>query len=161
MFLTHVCNCYAFHTARFEYMQQNGQNHPLLHLHAHYVRQKPSLSALANTDSSLDSTVETRNLCLTERYEDCIVYLLSRVHTCNSFSFFFFFFFFVLFIFIYLFILLLFFFFCFVCIRALRRFQQSFSHIATVSGCDQKLNAHFKSAALLKYHIPDIPRHLT
>ena len=32
----------------------------------------------------------------------------------------------------------------FVCfIRALRRFQQSFSHIATVSGCGKELNALF------------------
>ena len=33
------------------------------------------------------------------------------------------------------------FFVCFV--RALRRFQQSFSQIATVSSCDRELNAHF------------------
>ena len=32
-------------------------------------------------------------------------------------------------------------------IRALRRFQQSFSHIATVSGCGRELNVHFYSAA--------------
>ena len=36
-----------------------------------------------------------------------------------------------------------------------RRFQQSFSHITTVSGCDRELNAHFYSAASLKYHVPD------
>ena len=33
---------------------------------------------------------------------------------------------------------------CIVClIWAYRRFQQSFSHIATVSGCGRELNAHF------------------
>ena len=31
----------------------------------------------------------------------------------------------------------------------------SFSHIATVSGCGRELNAHFQSAASLKYHVPD------
>ena len=31
----------------------------------------------------------------------------------------------------------------------------SFSHIATMSGCGRELNAHFKSAASLKYHAPD------
>ena len=30
-----------------------------------------------------------------------------------------------------------------------------FSHIATVSGCGRELNAHFYSAASLKYHAPD------
>ena len=30
-----------------------------------------------------------------------------------------------------------------------------FSHITTVSGCDRALNAHFYSAASLKYHVPD------
>ena len=30
-----------------------------------------------------------------------------------------------------------------------------FSHITTVSGCDRELNAHFYSAASLKYHAPD------
>ena len=44
---------------------------------------------------------------------------------------------------------------CFVFIRALSRFQQYFSHIATVSGCGRELNAHFSSAASLKYHAPD------
>ena len=45
----------------------------------------------------------------------------------------------------------------FVClfVQVLRRFQQFFSHIATVSGCDRELNAHFYSAASLKYHAPD------
>ena len=44
----------------------------------------------------------------------------------------------------------------YVCIvRTLRRFQQFFSRIATVSGCGRKLNAHFKSGALLTYHTPD------
>ena len=36
----------------------------------------------------------------------------------------------------------------------LRRFQQFFSHIMTVSGCDRELNAHLDSAASLKYHAP-------
>ena len=40
-------------------------------------------------------------------------------------------------------------------VRVLRRFQQIFSHITTVSGCDRELNAHFYSAASLKYHAPD------
>ena len=35
------------------------------------------------------------------------------------------------------------------------RFQQFVSHITTVSGCDRELNAHFYSAASLKYHAPD------
>ena len=48
-----------------------------------------------------------------------------------------------------------FFFFFFFCIWALHCFQQSFSHIATISGCGRKLNAHFKSAALLNYYAPD------
>ena len=39
--------------------------------------------------------------------------------------------------------------------RFQRRFQQSFSYIATVSGCDRQLNAHFKSAASLTYHTSD------
>ena len=44
----------------------------------------------------------------------------------------------------------------FVCfIRALRHFQQSFSHIARVSGCGRELNAHIWRAALLKYHPTD------
>ena len=34
-------------------------------------------------------------------------------------------------------------------------FQQSFSHIATISGCGRELIAHFHSAASLKYHAPD------
>ena len=34
-------------------------------------------------------------------------------------------------------------------------FIQFFSHITTVSGCDRELNAHFCSAASLKYHVPD------
>ena len=42
-----------------------------------------------------------------------------------------------------------------VCIRVKRRFQQFFSHITTMSGCDRELNAHFYSAASLKYHVPD------
>ena len=33
--------------------------------------------------------------------------------------------------------------------------QQFFSHITTVSGCDQELNVHFYSAASLKYHDSD------
>ena len=40
-------------------------------------------------------------------------------------------------------------------VRVLRRFQQFFSHITTVSGCDTELNAHFYSVASLKYHAPD------
>ena len=35
------------------------------------------------------------------------------------------------------------------------RFHQVFSHITMVSGCDRELNAHFYSAASLKYHAPD------
>ena len=42
-----------------------------------------------------------------------------------------------------------------VCIRVKSRFQQFFSHITTVSGCDKELNAHFYGAASLKYHVPD------
>ena len=34
-------------------------------------------------------------------------------------------------------------------------FQQFFSHIMTVSGCDRELNAHFYSAASLTYHAPN------
>ena len=30
-----------------------------------------------------------------------------------------------------------------------------FNHITTMSGCDRELNAHFYSAASLKYHVPD------
>ena len=41
-------------------------------------------------------------------------------------------------------------------VRVLRRFQQFYSHITTVSGCDSELNAHFYSAASLKYHAPDV-----
>ena len=37
----------------------------------------------------------------------------------------------------------------------LRCFQQFFSHITKVSGCDRELNAHFYSAASLKYHAQD------
>ena len=33
-------------------------------------------------------------------------------------------------------------------------FQKSFSHITTVSECHRELNAHFQSAASLKYHAP-------
>ena len=33
--------------------------------------------------------------------------------------------------------------------------SKPFSHIATVSGCGKELNAHFSSAASLKYHAPD------
>ena len=40
-------------------------------------------------------------------------------------------------------------------VRILGRFQQFFSHITTVSGCDRELNAHFYSAASLKYHALD------
>ena len=40
-------------------------------------------------------------------------------------------------------------------VRVLRHFQQFFSHITMVSGCDRELNAHFYSAASLKYHAPD------
>ena len=40
-------------------------------------------------------------------------------------------------------------------VRVSCRFQQFFSHIMTVSGCDRELNAHFYSAASLKYHDPD------
>ena len=39
-------------------------------------------------------------------------------------------------------------------IRVKHRFQQFFSHIIMVSGCDGELNAHFCSAASLKYHVP-------
>ena len=42
-----------------------------------------------------------------------------------------------------------------VCIRVKRRFQQFFSHITSVSGCDRELSAHFYSASSLKYHVPD------
>ena len=34
-------------------------------------------------------------------------------------------------------------------------FQQFFSHITTVSGCDREFNAHFNSAASLKFHALD------
>ena len=34
-------------------------------------------------------------------------------------------------------------------------FNIFFSHITTVSGCDRELNAHFYSAASLKYNAPD------
>ena len=40
-------------------------------------------------------------------------------------------------------------------VRVLRRFQQYFSHITTVSACDRELSVHFYSAASLKYHAPD------
>ena len=40
-------------------------------------------------------------------------------------------------------------------VRVWCRFQQFFSHIMTVSGCNRELNAHFYSAASLKYHAPD------
>ena len=40
-------------------------------------------------------------------------------------------------------------------IRFKCRFQQFFSHITTVSGCDRELNAHFYSATSQKYHAPD------
>ena len=42
-----------------------------------------------------------------------------------------------------------------VCVFGFKQFQQFFSHITTVSGCDRELNAHFYSAASLKYHVPD------
>ena len=48
-----------------------------------------------------------------------------------------------------------FFFFFHYFIRVSYRFQQSFSHIATVSGCCRELIAHFSSAASLKYHTLD------
>ena len=40
-------------------------------------------------------------------------------------------------------------------VQVLRRFQQFFSRISTVSCCDRELNAHFYSAESLKYHAPD------
>ena len=39
--------------------------------------------------------------------------------------------------------------------QVLHHFQHFFSHITTVSGCVREFNAHFYSAASLKYHIPD------
>ena len=42
----------------------------------------------------------------------------------------------------------------FVC-SGLTSLSTLFSHITTVSGCDRELNAHFYSAASLKYHAPD------
>ena len=42
-----------------------------------------------------------------------------------------------------------------VCIQVQRGFQQFFSHITMVCGCNRELNAHFYSAASLKYHVPD------
>ena len=44
---------------------------------------------------------------------------------------------------------------CLLFVRVLRRFQQFFCHITTVPGCDREVNAHFYSAASLKYHAPD------
>ena len=51
-------------------------------------------------------------------------------------------------------------------IRVKHHFQQFFSHIMTVSGYGGELNAHFYSAASLKYHVPDTwhdttPSHIT
>ena len=40
-------------------------------------------------------------------------------------------------------------------VRVKHRFQQSFSHITTVSGCNRELNAHFYSAASLWFQVPD------
>ena len=40
-------------------------------------------------------------------------------------------------------------------VRVKRRFQQFFSHITTISGCDMELSAHFYCVASLKYHAPD------
>ena len=37
----------------------------------------------------------------------------------------------------------------------IRRFQQFFSLITTVSGFNRELSAHFYYAASLKYHAPD------
>ena len=34
-------------------------------------------------------------------------------------------------------------------------FQQAFSHITMMSGCDRELNVHFCSAASLQYQVPD------
>ena len=34
-------------------------------------------------------------------------------------------------------------------------FNNFFSHITMVSGCDRELSAHFYSAASLKNHVPD------
>ena len=43
-----------------------------------------------------------------------------------------------------------------VCVNSgLTSLSTFFSHITTVSGCDRELNAHFYSAASLKYHVPD------
>ena len=36
------------------------------------------------------------------------------------------------------------------------RFQQFFSRITMMSGCDRELNAHFYSAASLEYHGPEV-----
>ena len=44
---------------------------------------------------------------------------------------------------------------CVCVVRVYRRFQQSFSHIKTVSGCNRELNANFYSAASLWYQVPD------
>ena len=43
-----------------------------------------------------------------------------------------------------------------VCVFGFNVAFNNFSHhITTVSGCDRELNAHFYSAASLKYHVPD------
>ena len=39
----------------------------------------------------------------------------------------------------------------------LTSFQQSFSHIATVSCCDRELNVHFYSADILRYEAQTTP----
>ena len=41
------------------------------------------------------------------------------------------------------------------CLYGLTSLQQFFFHITMVSGCNKELNAHFYSAASLKYHTPD------
>ena len=40
-------------------------------------------------------------------------------------------------------------------VQLLCPFQQSFSHIRTVSGCDRELNVQFSTAASLWYQVPD------
>ena len=39
--------------------------------------------------------------------------------------------------------------------RVVCRFQNLFQSVKTVSGCDRELDAHFYSAASLKYYDPD------
>ena len=44
----------------------------------------------------------------------------------------------------------------YVCVNSgLTSLSTIFSHITTVSDCDRELNAHFYSAASLKYHVQD------